>query len=135
MDHAPVSQQKLDALRAKMAELNINESDIDESFVRSGGAGGQHVNKTSSCVMLRHIPSGVEVKCSESRSQTLNRFLAKRRLVEKIEEQVLHIQSSRQQKIEKLKRQKRKRSKRAKDKMLDGKRIQSEKKDARKITE
>ena len=135
MDHAPVTTQKIDALRVKMTELGINEADITESFVRSGGAGGQHVNKTSSCVALRHVPSGIEVKCSDSRSQALNRFLAKRRLVEKFEETVLQKTSARQQEIEKLRRQKRKRSKRAKDKMLDSKKINSDKKESRRITE
>jgi protein subunit release factor B len=135
MNHTPVTQAKLDALKAKMTELGIAESDIAENFTRSGGAGGQHVNKTSSCVALKHVPSGIEVKCSESRSQSLNRFLAKRRLIEKIEEQVLQKKSARQQEIEKLRRQKRKRSKRAKDKMLDGKRMHAEKKASRRIAE
>lgn len=67
-----------------MAALGVREEDLDESFVRSSGKGGQHVNKTSTCVRIRHLPTGVEVKCMEERSQSLNRFLARRELVEKI---------------------------------------------------
>ena len=67
-----------------MAALGIREEELEESFVRSSGKGGQHVNKTSTCVRIRHIPTGVEVKCMVDRSQSINRFLARRELVEKI---------------------------------------------------
>src|SRR4029077_13740530 len=110
----PVSEKKLKQLEAKMAQLGLLESDFDESFTRSGGAGGQNVNKVSSCVWLKHRPTGLEVKCQAERSQALNRFLAKRLLVEKIEAKVLVAASEKQKHIEKMRRQKRKRSKRAK---------------------
>jgi len=111
-----------------MEALNIHEKDIKESFVRSGGKGGQHVNKTSTCVYLKHIPTGIEVKCQEERSQSLNRYKARVILVKKIDQLVKGKESEEIQRIEKIRRQKRKRSKRAKEKMLDEKKITSEKK-------
>jgi peptide chain release factor len=127
----PVSQAKEDALREKMASFNIREEDIEESFVRSGGHGGQNVNKTSTCVYLKHLPTGIEVKLQKERSQGLNRYLARVLLVKKIEGRVMGAQSEEIQKIEKIRRQKRKRSKRAKEKMLADKAVQSEKKKLR----
>jgi protein subunit release factor B len=115
-----VSEEKEKALRERMAQLGIREEDLEEKFVRSGGRGGQHVNKTATCVYLRHIPTGVEVKCQTERSQAINRFLARRILVEKIEELKLGKESSRRRKIEKLRRQKLKRAKRAKAKLYQG---------------
>ena len=111
-----------------MQRLGLRESDFTESFVRSGGAGGQNVNKVSSCVWLKHLPTGLEVKCQKERSQALNRFLAKRLLIEKIESLHLGAASEKRQLIEKIRRQKRKRSHRAKIKMLESKKIHSEKK-------
>jgi len=81
-----VSEEKNRWLRDKMAALGIREEDLVEKFVRSSGKGGQHVNKTSTCVWIRHVPSGIEVKCMEERSQSLNRFLARRELLERFEE-------------------------------------------------
>ena len=111
----------------------IDKKDVIEKFIRSGGPGGQKVNKSSSCVYLRHIPTGIEVKVSQERSQALNRFLAWRRLAEKIQERLLKIKSTRQKKIEKIRRQKRKRSKRAREKILQQKNFTSQKKKLRKI--
>lgn len=127
----PVSQAKIDELEAAMMRLGIKESDFEEVFTRSGGKGGQNVNKVSTCVFLRHRPTGLEVKCQQERSQVLNRFIARRILIQKIEEQQLGIQSAKRQEIEKIRRQKRKRSKRAKDKMLASKKVHSEKKNLR----
>ncbi len=114
-----------------MASLGIREEDVVERFVRSRGHGGQNVNKTSSCVYLKHVPTGIEVKMQEERSQALNRFLARRLLADKIEETILGEKSRIRQQIEKIRRQKRKRSKRAKEKLLRDKRMQSEKKSLR----
>jgi protein subunit release factor B len=122
---SPLTEKRL---IKKMETLNIHEKDIKESFVRSGGKGGQHVNKTSTCVYLKHIPTGIEVKCQEERSQSLNRYKARVILVKKIDQLVKGKESEEIQRIEKIRRQKRKRSKRAKEKMLAGKKITSEKK-------
>ncbi len=81
----PVSEEKNKWLREKMEALGIREKDLEENFIRSSGAGGQKVNKTSTCVYLKHLPSGLEVKCMRERSQSINRFLARRELVDKIE--------------------------------------------------
>ena len=116
------------ALKEKMARLGVRESDIVESFIRSSGPGGQNVNKVSTAVYLKHIPTGIEVKCGLERSQALNRFLARRILVNKIETIKLGRASEERRKIEKIRRQKRKRSKRAKEKMLAAKKMHAEKK-------
>jgi protein subunit release factor B len=126
-----VSQQKEQQLKEKMEALSIREGDIEESFIRSSGKGGQHVNKTSTCVYLKHIPTGIEVKCQEERSQALNRYRARVILTKKIEQLVRGKESEEIQRIEKIRRQKRKRSKRAKEKMLAEKKITSEKKKLR----
>ena len=80
-----VSEEKNHWLREKMEALGVREGDLEERFVRSSGAGGQKVNKTSTCVYLKHLPTGLEVKCMKERSQSINRFLARRELVDKIE--------------------------------------------------
>ncbi|MEK6563448.1 MAG: peptide chain release factor-like protein [Candidatus Omnitrophota bacterium] len=121
-----VSLEKEDALRQKMARLGIHKQDIIESFIRSKGPGGQNVNKTSTCVYLKHIPTGTEVKCQKERTQVLNRYIARKILVNKIETLVLGKLSEEQKRIEKLRRQKRKRSKRAKIKVLEAKRRQGQ---------
>jgi protein subunit release factor B len=126
-----VSPDKEQALAQRMEKLGICESDIVEKFIRSGGHGGQNVNKVATCVYLKHLPSGIEVKCQQERSQALNRFLARRILADKIETVILGKQSEEEQRIAKIRRQKRKRSKRAKDKMLADKRHVSEKKKGR----
>lgn len=126
-----ISQKKWQELTAQMQALGIREDDLTEQFVRASGPGGQKVNKTSTCVSLRHGPSGIEVKCSKERSQALNRFLARRLVVEKLEERMRGEQSAKQQAIAKLRRQKRRRSARAKAKLLEDKRHQSKKKKMR----
>jgi peptide chain release factor len=126
-----VSPEKEQALRDRMQELGLREEDIIEKFIRSGGHGGQNVNKTSTCVYLKHVPTGIEVKCQKERSQALNRFFARRVLTDKLENQILGKLSAEQQRIEKIRRQKRKRSKRAKEKMLADKRARSNKKQFR----
>ena len=126
-----VSSQKEKLLQHRMQTLGIREQDLEEQFVRSSGAGGQNVNKVSSCVVLYHRPSGIRVKCQQERSQALNRFLARRILVEKIEAQFKGIQAAEEQKIARIRRQKRKRSRRAKLKLLADKRHLAEKKSRR----
>jgi peptide chain release factor len=113
----PVSEEKNRWLQEKMEILGIREKDIEEKFIRSSGKGGQKVNKTSTCVYLRHIPTGMEVKWMRERSQSLNRFLARRELVRRIER--LSGQRTTDLEMEKAKRQKLKRKKRAKLKYGD----------------
>lgn len=127
----PVSSSKERDLVEKMNKLGIRDEDIQESFVRSSGKGGQHVNKTSTCVYLKHLPTGIEVKCQEERSQALNRYRARVLLVSKIDQMIRGKESAEVQRIEKIRRQKRKRSKRSKEKMLADKKITSEKKKLR----
>lgn len=115
-----------------MAHLGIREADLEEKFVRSGGRGGQNVNKLATCVYLRHRPTGVTVKCQIERSQAMNRFLARRILTDKVDSLVRGRLSAEQSRIEKIRRQKRKRSKRSKEKMLKTKKMRSETKALRK---
>ncbi|HTR43335.1 MAG TPA: peptide chain release factor-like protein [Pseudomonadales bacterium] len=135
MSAFPVSSEKEAQLARRMAELGVSEADIEESFVRSGGHGGQNVNKTSTCVMLIHRPTGLQVKCQETRQQGLNRYIARRLLLDKIEERQKGFVAAKRAEIERIRRQKRKRSRRAKDKMLAGKAHQAEKKGFRKRIE
>lgn len=127
-----VSPEKDAALKERMKKLKIREEDLVEKFIRSQGHGGQNVNKTSTCVYLKHLPTGIEVKCQQERSQALNRFLARRLIADKIENLILGKESAEQQRMEKIRRQKRKRSKRAREKMLAEKHHQSAKKQERK---
>src|SRR5580700_7102128 len=124
----PVSLEKANQLAQRMAALGVSEADIEESFVRSGGHGGQNVNKTSTCVMLAHRPTGLQVKCQETRQQGLNRFIARRLLLDKIEERRNGFIAAKRAEIERIRRQKRKRSRRAKDRMLADKSHHGEKK-------
>jgi len=124
----PVSREKEKALLARMLNLGVAESDFEESFIRSSGPGGQKVNKSSSCVYLIHIPTGLTVKCQRERSQALNRYLARRLLLDKIEFMQKGFIAEKRDKIEKIRRQKRKRTKRAKEKILTAKHKQAEKK-------
>lgn len=100
-----VSAEKLRQLNSRLAELGISETDLEERFIRSSGSGGQHVNKSSTCVHLTHKPTGIEVKCMQERSQSLNRFLARRELAEKVAEQ-MGIPTRRDERAERIRRNK-----------------------------
>ena len=129
-----VSPEKVAALRVRMERLGLREADLEERFIKGGGAGGQKVNKTSSCVWLRHCPSGIEVKCQWERSQALNRFLARRELCDEWEAKLRGAASARRQAAEKIRRQKRRRSRRQKQRMLADKHAHSAKKAARRFS-
>jgi peptide chain release factor len=127
----PVSPEKEKKLLARMQALGVQEQDVEEQFVRSSGAGGQKVNKASTCVVLHHRPTGIRVKCQKERSQALNRFLARRILLDKIEAKLTGAHAAEEQRIAKIRRQKRKRSRRAKLRLLAEKSRQAEKKSFR----
>jgi len=131
-----IKKEKWDDLKERMEALEIFEDHIVEKFILGSGKGGQKVNKTNSCVYLKHIPTNIEIKCQKERSRDMNRYYARRDLCERIEEQIAGEKSAKQQEIEKIRRQKRKRSRRAKEKMLEEKKKRSEVKQLRgKVTD
>lgn len=128
---SPITPEKLTALEARMTALGISDGDLLEKFVRGSGAGGQKINKTSSCVFLKHLPSGVCVKCQMDRSREMNRFLARRELCDQLEAVRDGVASAKTQAIEKIRRQKRRRSQRSKQRSIADKRLLSTKKSLR----
>jgi peptide chain release factor len=133
MPDLPVSESKRAALAQRFASLGLKESDLEERFIRSSGPGGQHVNKTSTCVVLRHLPTGLEVRVQRERSQALNRFLARRLLADKLEARIQGRASALEQAREKIRRQKRRRSRRAQQVRLEDKLRQGMKKRLRTV--
>jgi protein subunit release factor B len=127
----PVTHEKLAALDKRMEDLGIHPADLQEKFVRGSGAGGQKINKTNNCVFLKHLPSGVCVKCQVDRSRELNRFLARRELCDRLEAIRDGRATAKTQAIEKMRRQKRRRSRRSKQRSVADKRALSEKKSLR----
>lgn len=131
MSTFPVSPEKAGQLAERMTTLGVREADLEESFVRSGGHGGQNVNKVSTCVMLLHRPTGLQVKCQDTRQQGMNRFLARKLLLEKIEARQKSRADAERSRLEKIRRQKRGRSQGAKQRMLADKSHHAAKKESR----
>ncbi len=127
-----MTKEKMEALERKMESLGLHESDIIEKFILGSGRGGQNLQKTSSCVYLKHIPTGIEVKCQKDRSRAVNRYLARRELCEKYASQIHKVKTEKQSQTEKIRRQKRRRSRRSKEKMLENKKEKAETKELRK---
>lgn len=127
----PISAEKLTDLGQRMTALGITENDLLEKFVRGSGAGGQKINKTNNCVFLKHLPSGVCIKCQMDRSREMNRFLARRELCDQLEAIRDGRAFAKTQAIEKMRRQKRPRSKRSKQRSVADKRQLSQKKSLR----
>lgn len=127
-----IGKAKLDEIRERLAALGVSEEDLIEKFILGSGSGGQKINKTSSCVYLKHEVSGIEIKCQKERSRELNRYYARKELCERLEEQIEGLKSEKKKAIEKLRRQKRRRSKRAQEKVLENKKLHSAKKNLRK---
>jgi protein subunit release factor B len=126
-----MNPEENDPLARRMAALGVREADLEETFVRSGGHGGQNVNKTSTCVMLLHRPTGLRVKCQTSRQQGFNRLLARQLLLDKIEARRTERAAAERARIEKLRRQRRPLSRGAKERMLADKSRRAAKKDSR----
>ena len=127
----PVSPEKETELMTRLSRAGVREQDLLEKFVRSTGPGGQNVNKTSTAVYLKHLPSGIEIRSQAARSQGLNRYAARKKLCERLEALALGARSRREQEIFKARKQKRRRSRRAKEKVLALKHHQAEKKAGR----
>lgn len=126
-----ITREKWQQLQLQMIALGIYEDDLQEKFILGSGSGGQKINKTSSCVWIKHAPSGLTVKCQQARSQEMNRYFARQRLCEKMDALLKEEKSAHQQAIEKIRRQKKRRSRRTKLKILADKRHQSNRKKTR----
>lgn len=114
-----VSKEKQNELLLRMERLELKENDILEKFITGSGKGGQKINKTASCVYIKHLPTGIEVKCQKDRSREINRFLARRQLCELIEGSVHNIKTDKQKRLEKIRKQKKRRLRRKKSDFTD----------------
>jgi protein subunit release factor B len=112
----PVSPKKQAELEGRMEKVGLREVDLEESFIRSSGPGGQNTNKAATCVRLRHVPTGVEVKAQQERTQGLNRFFARRMLCKRLEAQLLGESSTENKERDRIRKQKSRRSRRSKAK-------------------
>lgn len=122
---------RADLILQRMKAVNVFEKDIKEDFVTSPGPGGQNVNKVATCVVLKHMPSGLVIKCHECRTQLANRILARELLVKRFEFQIRKKKQEVLQQKSKERARKRKRSARSKERMLENKRQRSQKKQSR----
>lgn len=125
-------KEKPQTLINRMRRLQIDEDDLVERFILGSGSGGQKINKTSSCVYLRHIPSGIEIKCQRERSREANRYLARQELCDRIENKILKERLEKKKLEAKIRQQNRRPSRKQKEKMFENKRLHSEKKVMRK---
>ena len=123
-----INKKKQIALKNKMLNLKIYEADLVEKFIIGSGKGGQKINKTASCVYLKHIPTKIEIKCQKERSREMNRYFARIELCERITEKIYFEESSRKKLELKIKRQKKRRSRRLQNKILSDKAKRSKKK-------
>ncbi|MEI6242835.1 MAG: peptide chain release factor-like protein [Chlamydiota bacterium] len=130
-----IGKEKEEELQNRMNLLGIQENDIIEKFILGSGKGGQKINKTSSCVYLKHLPTGIEIKCQKDRSRAMNRFLARRDLCERLEKLIENKKTEKEHLMEKVRRQKRRRSRRSKEKMLQDKKFHGEEKNLRQMPE
>ncbi len=128
------SVDKLTEVRERMARLGIQEEVLLEKFILGSGSGGQKINKTSSCVYLKHLPSGIEIKCQRERSREQNRVYARQELCDRIEETRAKVKAERRYQIEKVRRQKRRRTRSGQEKVLEAKKRHSQKKNMRRIS-
>ena len=118
-----IKKEKFEELAIRMEKIGIKEADILEKFILGSSSGGQKINKTASCVYLKHLPTGIEVKYQKTRSREANRFFARRALCEKLEKTLLQVKTDKEKETEKIRRQKKRRTRRQKEKMLKGKHL------------
>lgn len=121
-----ILEEKYRKLEERMKQLALKEEDILEKFILGSGKGGQKINKTASCVYLKHLPTGLEVKAQISRSREDNRYFARHKLCDKVEERLFKEKSAKQMEVAKIRRQKKRRSRRQKEKILENKRHHAE---------
>lgn len=128
----PIRKEKQQQLLDEMEKLKIHEDDIEEKFILGSGSGGQKINKSSICVFIHHLPTGIKLKMQKSRQRELNRYYARKLLCEKIAHKI-HLEKTEKQKLqEKIRKQKQRRSRKSKAKILEDKKHHSEIKQHRK---